>query len=171
MDLKTHIRDFPNFPRPGIMFRDISPLLRSPDAMKYIGDKICEYFGDDKIDLIAGAEARGLIFANLVAADLHKGLIMLRKKGKLPGATHTVEYELEYNTATLEVQKDLIQPGQRVLVVDDLLATGGTSLAAAQLIQVSGGIIVGFAFVVELLQLSGRKVLHDYEVKTLVSYE
>jgi len=171
MDLKSYIRDFPNFPKQGILFRDISPMIKAPEAMHYIAEQFCEHFQDMHVDVIAGAEARGLIFASVLAMYMNKGLVMLRKKGKLPGETHSIQYDLEYNVATLEVQKDLIQPGQRVLIVDDLLATGGTSKAAAQLVEMLGCTVVGFAFVVELLALRGREVIGDYEIKTLVTYE
>ena len=171
MDLKSYIRNFPNFPKEGIIFRDISPILKSPDAMKYIAVQFSRHFNIDEIDFIAGTEARGLIFASFLASHLNKGLIMLRKKGKLPGEIHQVEYELEYNTAILEVQRDLITSGQRVLIVDDLLATGGTSLASAALIEKIGGKVAGFAFVVELASLEGRKNIGDYEIKTLVTYD
>lgn len=171
MDLKSYIRDFPDFPKAGIVFKDISPLLKSPTAMRYVSDQFCERFRDCQVDLIAGAEARGLIFASVVAAQMNKGLVMLRKKGKLPGQTHNIQYELEYNVATLEVQKDLATPGQRILIVDDLLATGGTSRAAAQLVEMIGCTVVGFAFVVELPALHGREVIGDYDIQTLVTYE
>jgi adenine phosphoribosyltransferase len=171
MDLKSYIRDFPHFPKQGIIFKDISPLLKAPEAMKYVADQFCQHFQNKKIDFVAGAESRGLIFASALASHLNKGLIMLRKKGKLPGETHCIEYELEYNTAALEVQKDLIKPGQSVLIVDDLLATGGTSRASAQLIEMLDCTIAGFAFVVELLSLRGRETIGNYEIKTLVTYD
>jgi adenine phosphoribosyltransferase len=139
--------------------------------MNYITEKFCEYYKDTDIDLVAGTEARGLIFASVVAKQMHKGLIMLRKKGKLPGDTHQVQYELEYNFATLEIQHDLVKPGQRVLIVDDLLATGGTSSASAKLVEKMGGVVAGFAFVVELAVLKGRKNIDGYKIVTLVRYE
>lgn len=172
MNLKNYIRDFPDFPKPGILFRDISPILRAPEAMQFINDEFCEYFGDKKIDLIAGTEARGLIFASSLAVHLDKGLVMVRKHGKLPGHTKEISYALEYNNAVLEMQHDAIEPGQRVLIVDDLLATGGTSIAAAKLIEQLGGVVVGYAFVIELAFLNGRRVIGDnYDIKTLVTYE
>jgi adenine phosphoribosyltransferase len=170
MNLKNYIRDFPNFPKPGILFRDISPLLRAPEAMEHVSQQFCDHFKDHKIDLIAGTEARGMLFASTLATTMRKGLIMVRKKGKLPGPTHHLAYELEYNSAALEVQQDAIAPGQNILIVDDLLATGGTSSATAKLIETLGGTIAGFAFVIELEFLNGRAALGNYNIKTLVNY-
>lgn len=171
MNLKNYIRDFPDFPKPGILFRDISPILSSPKAVSYIVDEFYNYFKDKGVDLITGAETRGLIFASAMTTKFNKGLFMVRKKGKLPGATRHISYELEYNTAILEVQHDAIQPGQRVLIIDDLLATGGTSSATAKLIEHLGGVVVGFAFVIELAALKGREMINNYDIKTLVTYD
>lgn len=170
--LEHYIRSFPDFPKPGIMFRDISPLLSAPEAMQHIVAEIHQHFNQHQVDLIAGVEARGLIFANAVAMTFGKGLVMVRKKGKLPGPTKDISYTLEYNSSTLEMQHDAIKPGQNVLIVDDLLATGGTSKAAGDLIQHLGGTIVGYAFVIELASLKGRAIIgNNHEIKTLVTYD
>lgn len=170
LQLEKYIRSFPDFPKPGILFRDISPILSSPEAMAYIAEEFHQYFKGHHVDLIAGTEARGLIFASAIAMVFGKGLVMVRKKGKLPGPTQHIAYDLEYNNAILEVQHNAVTPGQRILIVDDLLATGGTSKAAGQLIQNLGGTIVGYAFVIELAALQGRSVIGDYDIKTLVTY-
>ncbi|MBU0455364.1 MAG: adenine phosphoribosyltransferase [Gammaproteobacteria bacterium] len=171
MDLKQYIRDFPDFPKPGILFKDISPILKSSEAMAYVEERIYQHFKDRKIDLVAGAESRGLMFASALAERFEKGLIMVRKQGKLPGPTKSVAYDIEYGSAVMEIQEDAVAPGQRVLMVDDLLATGGTASAASQLIESAGGFVVGHAFVIELSFLQGRDQLKNYEILTLVNYE
>lgn len=170
MQLEKYIHNYPDFPKLGITFRDISPLLSSPEAMDYIANEFFRYFKNHDVDLIAGAEARGLIFASTAAMVFHKGLVMVRKKGKLPGNTHAIPYELEYNSAALEMQRHAIQPGQRVLIVDDLLATGGTASAAGKLVEDLGGVVAGYAFVIELAELQGRSVIGDYDIQSLVTY-
>ncbi len=170
MDLKKHLREFQDFPSLGINFKDISPLLASPDAMDYVLSKFTNHFHSADYDAIAGAESRGLLFASAFATRVHKSCVMVRKKGKLPGPTIELEYGLEYGQGILEMQQDAIKPGDRVLIVDDLLATGGTAKAAAQLIEELGGVVVGFAFVIELAFLHGRKVIEDYDIQTLVTY-
>ena len=171
MNLKSYLREFLDFPKPGINFKDIAPLLKSPEAMTYIGKEFSQYFADKSYDIIAGAESRGLIFASAFAMQVHKGCIMVRKQGKLPGPTENIEYGLEYSDGILELQKDAIMPGQKVLIVDDLLATGGTARAARMLIEKLGGIVIGYAFVIELDFLKGREVIGDYDIKTLVNYD
>lgn len=171
MDLKTYVREFQDFPKSGINFKDISPILESPAAMDHITSEFTEYFQDKPFDIIAGAESRGLLFASAFAARVHKGCIMVRKKGKLPGPTEQIEYGLEYAEGVLEIQQDAVRPGDKVLVVDDLLATGGTAKAAAQLIEKLGGTVVGFAFVIELDFLKGREMIENYDIQTLVSYD
>jgi len=171
MNLKNYIRNFKDFPKKGILFRDICPILKSPEAMKYIIDQICDYFKEKEFNLIGGAESRGLIFAGLVAARLNKGLIMIRKKGKLPGPTKESSYDLEYASATMEVQEDAISKGDRVLLIDDLLATGGTAIASEKLIQELGGTVIGHAFVIELEGLGGRERLKGRDILKLVTYE
>ena len=171
MDLKEHIREFPDFPKSGIIFKDISTLLKEPKVMDYIANAFSEHFDPNSYDVIAGAESRGLIFASAIAMRVHKGCIMIRKKGRLPGPTVEVEYGLEYGNGILAIQQDAIAPGQRVLMVDDLLATGGTATAAGKLIEKLGGIITGFAFVIELGFLKGREVIGNYDIQTLVVYD
>ena len=171
LDLKQYIRDFPDFPKPGILFKDITPILKSPEAMQYVEDRFYEHYKNHPIDLIGGAESRGLIFAAILAQRMNKGLIMIRKKGKLPGPTHKLEYAIEYGSATMEIQVDAVAKGQNILLVDDLLATGGTSDAATKLVENSGGNVVGHAFVVELSFLHGRKALKNCDILTLVNYD
>jgi adenine phosphoribosyltransferase len=172
MDLKQYIREFPDYPKPGILFKDISPVLAAPEAMQYVVDQTCDHFKGHEIDLVAGAESRGLIFAGAIAAKLNTGLLMVRKKGKLPGPTIEFAYSLEYGEAVMEVQSDAIKPGQNVLLIDDLLATGGTANAAEELVTNLGGNIVGHAFVIELTALNGRQKLnHDHNIFTLVEYD
>lgn len=170
LDLKQYIREFPDFPKPGIMFKDISPILRSPDAMRHIEDSFYEYYKNHPIDLIGGAESRGLFFATALARRMHKGMIMIRKRGKLPGPTKSFAYDIEYGNAVMEIQHDAVVEGQNVLLIDDLLATGGTANAAAKLVENSGGKVIGHAFVVELAFLEGRKALGDYDILTLTKY-
>ena len=170
MDLKGIIRSFPDWPKPGVIFRDIMPLLKDPQALKYTVDEITKQWSGKEIDLIAGIESRGFIFGALLAQKLQKGFIAIRKEGKLPGETLRVSYTIEYGSATMEIQKDAVKPGDKVLIVDDLLATGGTAKAAAELIEKLGGIVVGFAFVIELLDLKGREKLKGYTVTSLVTY-
>jgi adenine phosphoribosyltransferase len=170
MDLKSYIREYPDFPEPDVLFKDISPILKSPDAMRYITDKFYNHFKDKKIDIIAGAESRGLIFASALATRFDKGFVMVRKQGKLPGITNKVAYDVEYGKDIMEIQQDAISPGQNVWIVDDLLATGGTAKAAAELIEALQGNVIGFSFVIELTHLKGRKVIEDYDVQTLITY-
>ena len=170
MNLKDYIREFQDFPITGVNFKDISTLLKAPEAMNYIADQFSERFQDKPFDIIAGAESRGLIFASSLAAKVDKGYMMVRKKGKLPGPTVEIEYGLEYAEGVLEIQQDSVRPGDKVLIVDDLLATGGTARAAAHLIEKLGGTVVGFAFVIELDFLNGREVIGDYDIQSLVNY-
>ena len=170
MDLQKIIRDFPDFPKPGILFRDISPVIKDPKALYYITQTFSQRFPVEKIDIVAGIEARGLAFAALLAAHYHKGFFMVRKKGKLPGPTVSMSYGLEYGEAVMEIQQDALKPGQRVLIIDDLLATGGTAVAAANLVEKVGAIVTGLAFVIELTELQGRQRLSNYHIETLVSY-
>ena len=145
LDLKTFIRDIPDFPKPGIMFRDISPLLASPEAFRQSILELCAPFRDHKVDMIVGAEARGFIFAPPMAMELGAGFVPVRKPGKLPGNTHRFEYSLEYGEDALEIHVDGVKAGQRVLIVDDLLATGGTVAACCKLIEQTGAEVVGCA--------------------------
>ncbi len=170
MDLKKIIRSFPDWPKPGVIFRDIMPLLKDPQVLKYTIDEMLRQWSGKEIDLVAGIESRGFIFGALLAQRLQKGFVAIRKEGKLPGETLRVSYTIEYGSATMEIQKDAVKPGDRVLIVDDLLATGGTAKAAAELIEKLGGVVVGFAFVIELLDLKGREKLKGYTVTSLVTY-
>jgi adenine phosphoribosyltransferase len=170
MDLKQLIRDYPDFPKEGIMFRDISPVVQEPAALNYITDTFSSRFPVDEVDMVAGIEARGLAFAALLATKYNKGFFMVRKQGKLPGETVAVSYGLEYGQDVMEIQADALKPGQKVLIVDDLLATGGTAKAAAQLIEKVGASVTGMAFVIELSELGGREALKPYKVETLVTY-
>ena len=168
--LKQKIRTIPDFPKSGILFRDITTLLADPEAFKSVIDLFIEHYRKEQIDLVVGIESRGFIVGAPLALGLDKGFIPVRKAGKLPGPTHGVEYELEYGTDLVEVHKDAIEKGSRVLMVDDLLATGGTMEGSSKLIEKAGGIINGYAFVIELIDLKGRSRL-DKPVYSLVSFE
>ena len=170
IDLKSYIRDIPNFPTPGILFRDITPLLQTPVAFKYVVDRFVERYADIPVDVVVAIEARGFLFGTPLAYALGKPLVPVRKEGKLPAETMGVEYSLEYGTNVVEIHKDGISPGQRVVVVDDLLATGGTLAAAVQLVEQAGGRVESLAMVIELTGLEGRSLLQGYDVFTLVQY-
>lgn len=170
MDLNRFIRDIPDFPKPGILFKDITPLLAEPRAFQYAVDRLAEHYPADKVDVVAAAEARGFLFAAPLALQLRKPLVPLRKPGKLPHKTHSLRYELEYGSAELHVHIDAVAPQARVLLIDDLLATGGTMEASCQLIQKAGGRVVGCAFLVELAFLGGRARLQPHEVFSLIMY-
>ncbi len=169
--LKAKIRHVPDFPKPGILFYDITTLLRDPAGLGELLDGLSAPFADQRIDLIVGIESRGFIFGAAMADRLGTGFVPMRKPGKLPGATLRQSYELEYGTDTLEVHDDAIAPGQRVLVVDDLLATGGTARAAIDLIKQTGGEVAGAAFLVELTFLGGRGRLDDTPVFVGLTYD
>jgi adenine phosphoribosyltransferase len=170
MDLSRFIRDIPDFPRPGIVFKDITPLLADPPAFQEAIRRLEEHYADRSIDAVAAAEARGFLFAAPMALELRKPLVPLRKPGKLPYRTYSLKYELEYGSAELQVHIDGVAPGARVLLVDDLLATGGTMEAGCQLIEKAGGVVAGCAFLVELAFLNGRKRLQPHEVFSLITY-
>ena len=169
-DLRAKIREVPDFPKPGILFYDITTLLKDPDAFREVIDRMTEQVKDSAVDLVVGMESRGFIFSAPMAYQLHAGFVPVRKLGKLPAETIEVEYDLEYGTATLEIHKDAIQPGQRVLIVDDLLATGGTVQGTIELVQRLGGEIAGLSFMVELTGLHGREELGDFQIHTLLTY-
>ena len=169
--LKKLIRVVPDFPKNGILFYDITTLLRDKTGFARLIDLFSEHYIGKQIDLILGMEARGFIFGPALAYRLNAGFVPVRKPGKLPAATYRVEYELEYGSNALEIHKDAIEPGQRVLIVDDLLATGGTAVATAKLVSSLGGEIAGMAFVVELDFLKGRDKLAGYEVFSLLHYD
>jgi len=168
--LKKKIRTIPDFPKPGILFRDVTTLLADPEAFNSVIDLFAEHYKEDQIDLVVGIESRGFIIGAPLALRLGKGFIPVRKAGRLPGPTHGVEYELEYGTDLVEVHQDAIESDSRVLMVDDLLATGGTMEGSSRLIEKAGGIITGFAFVIELIDLKGRNRL-EQPVYSLVTFE
>ncbi|WP_449416235.1 purine phosphoribosyltransferase family protein [Phormidium nigroviride] len=170
MDLKSLIRDIPDFPKPGILFRDITTLLRDREGLRYTLDTLTEKCSGLSADYIVGMESRGFLFGVPLAYKLGIGFIPVRKRGKLPAEINFVEYDLEYGTDRLEIHQDAIEPGSRVLVVDDLMATGGTAVATGQLLQQAQCEIVGFAFIIELKDLGGREKLPDVPIVTLVEY-
>jgi adenine phosphoribosyltransferase len=171
MDLKRYIRDVPDFPEPGIMFRDITPLLQSAEALQYVAVRLTEHFQGAGVDAVVGVESRGFLFAAPLALNLGVPLVPVRKPGKLPAAHMTVEYALEYGTGELDIHSDALTRGQSTVIVDDLLATGGTALAAAKLVEMLGARVSALAFVVELADLGGRERLSDYDVFSLAVYE
>ena len=166
MDLKEYIRSIQDYPKKGILFRDITTLIKNPEAFKYTNNKIIELSKKIEFDKVAAIESRGFVFASTLSYTLNKPFILLRKKNKLPAETHSVDFKLEYGEATIEVHKDSISKGEKILVVDDLIATGGTAEAAAKLIELSGGIVAGFIFVINLFDLPGCKLLKDKGYKT-----
>ena len=170
MNLKDQIADFPNFPKKGILFRDFSPILKDPSALSYVADEFAKHFHPKDIDVFAGIESRGFILASILASRYNKGMIMIRKVGKLPGKTTKLAYTIEYGKDTIEIQNDIIKEGEKILICDDLLATGGTAKASAKLIEKVGGKIVGFAFIIELVDLEGIKEISKYNCKSLVKY-
>ncbi len=169
MDLKTRIRDIPDFPKPGILFRDISPLLADPEAWRVCIDRLAQFVGPMKPDMLAGIESRGFLITAPLSLRLGCGFMMVRKHGKLPGTTIPHTYELEYGTDTIEIQDDAVKPGQRVVVLDDVLATGGTLVAAITLLRKAGAVVPGAACIIELGFLDGRKRL-DTPFASLVQY-
>jgi adenine phosphoribosyltransferase len=169
-ELSEYIRDIADWPKKGILFRDITPLLADSRAFPAAIDALCEPFRDAGVEYVAAVEARGFIFGAAVAARLNAGFIPIRKKGKLPYKTESVSYDLEYGTDTVEMHRDAVHPGAKVLMVDDLLATGGTMGAACHLIQKVGAEVVGIAFLIELTDLKGRQRLSDYTIHTVISY-
>jgi len=168
--LKALVRDVPDFPQPGIVFKDITPLLADEIAFSSVIDLIVVHFGRGNVDKVVGIEARGFILASPVAYHFGAGFVPVRKKDKLPWETESEEYELEYGTATLEIHRDGVAPGERVLIVDDVLATGGTARATARLVERIGGKVVGIAFLIELGFLNGRRQLDGYDLFTMISY-
>jgi adenine phosphoribosyltransferase len=168
--LKSLIRDIPDVPRPGIIFRDITPLLANPSGLALSIEMMANPFRGKNIDLVVGAESRGFIFGTAVACCLSAGFIAVRKPGKLPHRKVAMNYDLEYGTDTLEMHEDAIVAGQRVLIVDDLLATGGTMKACCELVEKLGGIVVGSAALIELVDLKGRQKLLPREIHTVVKY-
>jgi|TARA_B110000977_G_C10828899_1_gene397256 adenine phosphoribosyltransferase len=172
MDLKKHIRSIPDYPKKGILFRDITTLIKNADAFKFTNDKIIEIAKRMDFDKVSAIESRGFVFASTLSYQLKKPFILLRKKNKLPAETHSVDFELEYGKATIEVHKDSIEKGEKILIIDDLIATGGTAVAAAKLIEMSGGKVAGFIFVINLFDLPGKKLLQEkgYLAESLVEF-
>jgi adenine phosphoribosyltransferase len=168
--LKARIRDIPDFPQPGIIFRDITPLVADPSALQLCVYQLLQPFLGESVNAVAGMEARGFIFGSLVAWELGVGFIPLRKPGKLPYDVQSASYSLEYGRAALEVHTDAVNAGDRILLIDDLIATGGTALASCQLIEELGGEVAGCAFVIELDALNGREKLSNYRVHSLLHY-
>ncbi|MGI6609346.1 MAG: adenine phosphoribosyltransferase [Limnochordia bacterium] len=171
MDLQRLIRVIPDFPKPGVSFKDITTVLKDAQALRYVVQEMARHYTDQDIDIVTGIESRGFIFSAPLAYEMGLGLVPIRKPGKLPAEKLRIEYSLEYGTDALEIHRDAIRPGQRVLLVDDLLATGGTISAAADLIEQLGGVVAGCAFFVELGFLGGRERLGDREIFSLVIYD
>ncbi len=170
-ELRGFIHDIPDFPKPGILFRDITPLLKDPAILSLAVEFMTQPYRAQHIDIVVGAESRGFIFGTAVARNLTAGFVPIRKPGKLPGKKISLTYELEYGTDTLEIHADAIKPGQRVLMVDDLLATGGTMRACCDLVEKLDGHIVGCAFLIELLALHGRELLSKWAAYSVLSYD
>jgi len=170
MDLKKYIADVPNFPKEGILFKDITPLMQNGEVLKYTMERLCDYAKEKNANLIVGPEARGFLFGTPVAAMLGLGFVPVRKPDKLPRTTVEYEYDLEYGSSKLCVHSDAITKGQRVVIIDDLLATGGTVEASIKLIEQLGGIVVGCAFLIELTTLNGREKLINYDIYSLIQY-
>lgn len=169
--IEEYVRSIPDFPEPGIIFRDITSVLQDADGLQLAIDSMQACLKDIDVDVIAGTESRGFIFGMPIAYNLHKPFIPIRKKGKLPCATVSRTYDLEYGTATIEIHKDAIKPGQKVVIIDDLIATGGTIEAAAKLIEELGGEVVKIIFLMELAGLKGTEKLKGYDVESIIRYE
>ncbi len=172
MDLKKYIRSIPDYPKKGILFRDITTLIKNADAFKFTNDRIIELSKKIEFDKVAAIESRGFVFASTVSYLLKKPFVLLRKKDKLPADVHSVDFELEYGKATIEVHKDSISKNEKILVIDDLIATGGTAEAAAKLIEISGGKVAGFIFVINLFDLPGNSLLKSkgYKTESLIEF-
>jgi adenine phosphoribosyltransferase len=170
MNLRDYVRDIPDFPKPGILFRDITPLLRDAGALASAIDQLAERCAGRALDAVAGIESRGFVFATALAVKLGLGLIPIRKPGKLPHSTYQQEYELEYGVDSVEVHRDAMRPGEKILLVDDLLATGGTMGAACNLVRQAGAEVAGCLFVIELSLLNGRERLPTKEIDSLIVY-
>jgi adenine phosphoribosyltransferase len=169
-DLKAYIREIPDFPKPGILFYDITTLLQDPLALRMTVDRFVWLFTKRRIQKVIGIESRGFMFGPSVAYDLNAGFVPVRKPGKLPAERVRETYDLEYGNDTLEMHRDAIQPGEHVLIVDDVVATGGTAAATARMVESVGGVVAGFGFIIELTFLDGRKKLGGYDVASLIQY-
>jgi adenine phosphoribosyltransferase len=172
VDLRDIVASYPDFPKPGILFRDINPVFKRNDALNHISEKFHRIFGKGKVDAVAGIESRGFVIATALALKFGKGIVMIRKAGKLPGKTLKRSYDIEYGSAVMELQQSAIVKGESILIADDLIATGGTAVAAAQLVEALGGKVTGFAFIIELSDLHGADRLRNmgYKVQSLVEY-
>lgn len=172
INLRDIIINYPDFPKQGILFRDINPVFKRNDALNYIADEFYRVYNKSKVDMVAGIESRGFIIATALALRFGRGIVMIRKAGKLPGRTVKKSYDIEYGAAIMEIQQDAIEKGSSVLIADDLIATGGTAEAAAQMIKELGGKIAGFAFIIELSDLKGANKLRKmgYNVESLVTF-
>lgn len=170
MDLKQRIRNIEDFPEEGVIFRDITTLIKDPEAFSYVTDEMAKRVEQLNVDAIVVLDARGFLFGSPVAYLLKKGIVPVRKKGKLPAATYQVEYQLEYGTGVLEMHQDALKAGMRVAIFDDLLATGGTAKAACELVELAGAEVVSLNFVIELTALGGREPLKKYNIDSLVQY-
>ena len=172
MDLKNYIRSIPDYPKKGILFRDITTLIKNAKAFKFTNNKIIELSKKIEFDKVAAIESRGFVFASTVSYILEKPFILLRKKNKLPAEVHSIDFKLEYGDATIEVHKDSIEKNEKILVIDDLIATGGTAEAAAKLIEISGGKVAGFIFVINLFDLPGNDLLKNkgYKTNSLIEF-
>jgi adenine phosphoribosyltransferase len=169
-EVKKYIRDIPDFPKKGIIFRDITPLLNNPVVFKFVVDTLAKYFKHKNVQKVLSIEARGFIFGSMVAYKLNCGFVPVRKKGKLPYKTISIEYELEYGKDVLEIHQDAINPQENVVIIDDVLATGGTAYALAKLAEKCGSKVIGLGFVIELTYLNPKEKLKDYEVFSIVKY-
>ena len=172
MNLKKFIRSIPDYPKKGILFRDITTLIKNADAFKYTNDQIIKIASTINFDKVAAIESRGFVFASAVSYQLKKPFILLRKKNKLPAEVHSIDFELEYGKATIEVHKDSIEKNENILIIDDLIATGGTAEAAGKLIEISGGNVAGFIFVINLYDLPGNNLLKSkgYYTKSIIEF-
>ena len=170
MNLKEKISEYQDFPKKGILFRDFSPILGDPSAMSFVVEEFSKQFHPKDVDTFVGIESRGFIIASILAQKYSKGMVMLRKEGKLPGKTVKPSYTIEYGKAVLEIQKSVLNQGEKVVICDDLLATGGTAKAAAKLVEEVGGKVTGFAFIIELTDLNGIKEINNYKTISLVQY-
>ena len=170
MNLKEKISEYQDFPKKGILFRDFSPILGDPSAMSFVVEEFSKQFHPKDVDTFVGIESRGFIIASILAQKYGKGMVMLRKEGKLPGKTVKTSYTIEYGKAVLEIQKSALNQGENVVICDDLLATGGTAKAAAKLVEEVGGKVAGFAFIIELTDLNGIKEINNYKTISLVQY-
>ena len=172
MDLKKYIRSIPDYPKKGILFRDITTLIKNAEAFKFANDKIVEIAKNIDFDKVAAIESRGFVFASTVSYLLNKPFVLLRKKNKLPADVHSIDFKLEYGDATIEVHKDSIEKNEKILIIDDLIATGGTAEAAAKLIEISGGKVAAFIFVINLFDLPGNNLLKEkgYKTQSLIEF-